>query len=110
MLVYLIWIAPEDHLSAPWLHSAWDEFARDDNWEGWAEDLKKAQDTHGADKIRVVTVSVDQDKIEQLFHPTHLGEAEMELVQHPAGVCCSKGEEMGVQVCPDCKTVAETQG
>ena len=71
MLIYCIvadhpdW--PDD---PPWLITAWDEFAAEDNHEGWVEELKQARREHRGCEVRVAYLEVPDDWLSKQFRPT----------------------------------------
>lgn len=69
MDVYLIWAMEPSSPDAPWVVSAWDEYSRQENEDGWWEDLAKQEELYGGRYVRVTRTTVNYDKVQSAFDP-----------------------------------------
>ena len=65
MQITTIWAAHDNKWDQAWLVEAWDEYSIENNHEGWAAALKKAEDSY--DEIKVVKLNVSEKTLEKAF-------------------------------------------
>ena len=69
MRMYCIWASPDGSWEAATLVTAWDEFAIDENPDGYAEELEKAK---AQGQVREVVVKVDDAALAKVFEVPEL--------------------------------------
>lgn len=74
MKIMMIWVTDSPDAEEVWLVDAWDEDSVDNNPDGWQAALAKAHTINGAENVRVITATMNGDKVRQAFMATDAGE------------------------------------
>lgn len=74
MKIMMIWVTDTPDVEEVWLVDAWDADSVDNNPDGWQDALAKARRINGTENVRVVSATMNEDKVRQAFAVTDAGE------------------------------------